>query len=888
MKLIYNSGRERCEIIEEKDFNESIFVEQYIRSLSLIHQFISNNSSENKSGILKIVAFCGDRGSGKSSCMRTVINMLIDPSRKDIKEFIAENNYKLILNTSFEILDVIDPSFFDTCHNVLELVLGIMYGKAIGIKHNNSSFDFTCINHLMKDFQKAKSCVHTLHNTKDGVFDELQELDALSAGVELKTYIDSLIDNYLKIMNKQWLVIPIDDIDFNMENAYTMCEQIRKYLSSPKCIVLIGVKLEQLQNTISINFSHKINSKNGVAQQYFSDHDFLDMAKKYVAKFLPVSCCINMPQLYNLSERNINLIINPFGNSNVLSLKDAIVSLIFNRTRYMFYNSKGSISPIIPNNLRDFISLVGLLVSMPSVNNSYTQNEQLKKNKRLFKSYFFNTWIGYLPKSIAKKVESLIGYGVGNTLNKKVVSIIKASFVELLERDYINRDSDGIDKEKIFSRLLIGGILDEKNFSYNVSVGDVFYLFRLIEMEHLDDNDANLIFFLKSMYSIKLYEEYENITEMEDMVYPKDDYEYSDDSRAGIYRIDERFMYTNSLQRLLCGGYFTYCPGDLLPANKDGVFFDLNIVSGEKLNSLLTEIKEKIKNGGELDNIFYNKLRLAEFFILTTTRSVSSGNNNRIIEAINQKRSNYIPFYLTRYNKNTRYYLFDILAPFYNISNIKFAYERFSEIVPELYEFVVNDEKSLLGQMLKKCEESRKGIDYGFNPPMHRLLSDAIIRNAEVLSAVFENAETLRGKDHKATDVDSISKFYGKIMNSKMATLPINAFVPEYDESYNIQFSFLYPLQEFIKNMDENAKQLFTQILTNNNVPTSDEIIKSIGNPQKPKKIRDCIKKMNYFKNFTDERLKEIIPDTDTHYSKAEREELIKKWVDENNSINNK
>jgi hypothetical protein len=45
---------------------------------------------------------------------------------------------------------------------------------------------------------------------------------------------------------------------------------------------------------------------------------------------------------------------------------------------------------------------------------------------------------------------------------------------------------------------------------------------------------------------------------------------------------------------------------------------------------------------------------------------------------------------------------------------------------------------------------------------------------------------------------------------------------------------------------------------------------------------------MNYFKNFTDERLKEIIPDRDTNYSKAEREELIKKWVDENNSINNK
>ena len=50
--------------------------------------------------------------------------------------------------------------------------------------------------------------------------------------------------------------------------------------------------------------------------------------------------------------------------------------------------------------------------------------------------------------------------------------------------------------------------------------------------------------------------------------------------------------------------------------------------------------------------------------------------------------------------------------------------------------------------------------------------------------------------------------------------------------------------------MDENAKQLFTQILTNNNVPTSDEIIKSIGNPQKPKKIRDCIKKNELFQEF--------------------------------------
>lgn len=103
-------------------------------------------------------------------------------------------------------------------------------------------------------------------------------------------------------------------------------------------------------------------------------------------------------------------------------------------------------------------------------------------------------------------------------------------------------------------------ILDNKNFGYNVSLGDVFYLFRLIEMDTLDEESSALIFFLKSLYSIKLYEAYDSITDRPDMVYPVDD-----EKTKGIYRIDVRFNHTNSLQRLLCGGYFTYCPGDLLP-----------------------------------------------------------------------------------------------------------------------------------------------------------------------------------------------------------------------------------------------------------------------------------------------------------------------------------
>jgi len=917
MILIYNSGFERSEIIEKRDFEESIFTEQYIRALNLVEQFITNGSSDSVSGTLKIISFCGDRGAGKSSCMRTVINILQNSNNDDINKFLKKNNYECIINTSFEIIDVIDPSFFDTCHNVLELVLGTMYGKVISISKSNPAFDFTYTNSLMKDFQKVKSCIHTLHNTMDGMFDELQELDTLSASVELKIYIDSLINNYLKLINKQWLVIPIDDIDFNMENAYTMCEQIRKYLSSPKCIVLIGVKINQLRNAVSINIRNKINEKTLSKQNYLTDQDIEDMAKKFISKFVPVSYRINMPQLYNLSERNLKLIINPLECNKVLPLKDAIVDLIFNRTRYLFYNSKGELSPIIPDNLRDLISLVGLLVSMPVVNESHSQNEQLKINKRLFKSYFFNTWIVRLPADIATKIENLVKYGVGNTLNKKVVSILKESFGEFLERDY--EDNDSADKKMTPSRSLIEGILYDGNFSYNVSVGDVFYLFRLIEMEHLNDNDANLIFILKSLYSIKLYEEYENITELEGMVYPDND----GDNNAGIYRIDERFIHTNSLQRLLCGGYFTYCPGDLLPKNKDLGFLDMRIIDGKKLYNLLSFISKEINTktkGEKFDDAFYNKLKLAEFFILTTVRSVLSKNKEDIGKAIKEQRSNYIPFYLTKYNQNTGYYVFDILAPFYNITNIKFAYERFSKIVPGLYEFVVNNEDSLLGQIFKECEESREGMNYGFPPEMHRLLSDAVIRNAEVLSAVFENAVSKRGKKHDATDINSIGDFYSIIMNSNMATHPINAFDVKYCNNYKILFSFLKPLQKLVNEQNEEIKKLFIssdisddiinkytkkikkpKITINKNkiveqfvspsikikmlqIPSTNNIIESIGGTTRPDRVRKKIKQINYFKNFSDEKLKEIIPDKDRAYSKDERNELIMKWV-KNNTV---
>ena len=54
MKLIYYSGRERCEIIKKLNFEESIFAKQSVRVLILIEQFISNAGSDSISNALRV------------------------------------------------------------------------------------------------------------------------------------------------------------------------------------------------------------------------------------------------------------------------------------------------------------------------------------------------------------------------------------------------------------------------------------------------------------------------------------------------------------------------------------------------------------------------------------------------------------------------------------------------------------------------------------------------------------------------------------------------------------------------------------------------------------------------------------------------------------------
>lgn len=697
--------------------------------------------------------------------------------------------------------------------------------------------------------------------------DELHDLAILGCSINLRKEMQELVDAYLKYMGKDVLVIPIDDIDLSMKHAYLMCEEIRKYLDLANCIVTICVKLPQLSDAIAGTFNQETKGD-------LSDEEIHAMTRKYISKLLPVSNRIEMPKAHDFMDAEIEIYRDGEMIEKKENFKLGILELIFNRTRYLFYHPAGAISPIVPNNLRDLFNLMSLLSEMPPVDDSRSEEgvAELQVNKRRFKHYFYSIWKNRFAPNIRKALDSLINFDFGTSLNRQVVSILTLDYSHYndlqkntynpTEKDYRAEDEAGsssAEKEtnpEMAQSELAKGIQSEENFGYNVTIGDVFYLFSILEKETMPEKDYDLVFFLKSFYSIKLYEAYEHITENEGEIYPK-----VQPGAKGLTVIDHRLDHTNKLQQLIGGSYFSYNAGELLPSE-----VDLKIVKGKPINALLSEVKNKImemyslsqkenftaSEKKELER-FKLKMNIAEFLMLTIKSAVrrrrKEDKDKSEVEVINDMRKNVVPFHYRSFYPTTGYYMIDVMAPFANIVNIEFAYRRFAVMDDDFFRTLLNFKGSLINQMMDAACNERIHIKYQADVQrerLHRLMSDAVIRNAEVLTAVKENIiAEYRFKQAKKELM--LADFYSAIQRSEMSTHKINSHPNS--KPYLITFHFLKPLDQLMKKLLNPDKtlpadelQLYTEGATIFKecfglLPTSKE-----DKPKKEKPIPDFLK----------------------------------------------
>lgn len=801
MKLKYHIDDEKMVIIEKKDYSQSIFHEQYSQAINQIGHMLENMSED----IPNLIAFCGDRGDGKTSCMKTVAEMLHDAAqRTDTMQYLQEcSDNSFPQDKKLEVLPLIDPVFFDKNHNVIEILLGQLYARyKRWINEHQDTEDYRKSRNVTKNFQEVKQHLKFTQENRNDMYDTLEELEILSAGVDLSHSINKLFEAYLNLTNNTILVIQLDDLDLNMSQAYEMCELIRKYLNNKHCLILMSVKLGQLIDAVQNAIRNEA--------KFPLTLDYNDMASKYVNKLIPMSCRINMPRFYDLCDYELFVYKDRTESTQLFhsrSVKEGILRKIFYTSRFLFYNSKGSVSLVVPDNLRSTMQLLALLFSM----DDYKDKKTLQVNKRLFKNYLFKTWAKELnPKSqaIIDKIQSMQQV---DGLNKYVIQCLSEYF-------------DIRDEGKNIKDNLLSWILSINNYNYNISVGDVFYLVQRLEQSTVNDDLRKLLFFIKSYYSICLYENYDLITEEEYEVYPS----VGDNAEAKLYKSDKWFEHTNVLQRLVAGGYFTYEPSTVLPPRSlessapDGIRrrdFKLIVGKGSSksktknqtlgLTDLLIGIKNSIAEYGNMQESdktkFEHRFRMAEFFILTTTYSIYQREMHKYE---NVDRASETPNYLTRYNSVTGYYVFDVLAPFYSLINIRYTYERFTEIY-DIFSTAKDMEYSLYNKMINAVKT--KNINEGTCSEedaesqnaefwLKRLMSNAIIRNAEVAAAMLESMKNMRQNLRTGDSAKLLAAFYNNIVHSGMVTYNRS----EEDEPYQIKFDFLNPIIELLGEKDIN------------------------------------------------------------------------------------
>ena len=545
-ELVIVKGQEFKIFVQDRIKEDDIFIEQYEQAADMLEAILETQDwdSHENSAIHSwqqteyennIIAFCGDRGDGKSSAMLTFINALC--CKDDHKENDEIDLFKNRIDKKTYIAEpiVIDPSQFDDVHNVLDIVLAKMY-KNFNDKYqkDNRESDESKALDLLKRFQKVYRQIAMIYDQQkilDKEFDyegNIDKLAKLGESTNLKNDFENLIIQYLEFMNnkaeisKSQLLIAIDDLDLCNQVAYKLAEQIRKYLIIPHVIIVMAVKNDQLQLAMQeknineykevIQYTGKFDNKETSNEL---DFEIKNMAERYVSKLIPKARRIYMPKMRNISETKISYKEKVddkekiIWDSNEDTLVKSVLELIHEKTGMIFFEEDTGMSYLVPDNLRDLINWISQLTKMKSVEKkrknrnkdeeeSEMEDNNLEKDGKLiekikkenidkFYEIFISDWLDReLPWGWKKRFNTLEGMDVIH-INANVKKMIEPLF-----------DWDEINKAQF------GQMFRWHGGERAVEFFEIMYYFENFNNNIFDVEREKILYAIKCIYTIKL------------------------------------------------------------------------------------------------------------------------------------------------------------------------------------------------------------------------------------------------------------------------------------------------------------------------------------------------------------------------------------------------
>lgn len=359
-----------------EEFPDSYFKALYNRAAQIIKEIVGSGIGDFRgySGytepISNIVTFNGKRGSGKTSAMLSFCDFLRDFEK--YKGMSEKAQMELSLwellqeKVSFTVLDCMDATLIENPSDLLGAILGKMLlamkeREKMGVP-NDSSLS-TKKRQLKSQLGMIYSSLVSKERNEDDVSPS-EILEQLSRSWNQQEAFREAVNQFQQYISdgscgekRNYLVIPIDDVDMNFKIGYQLLEVIRKYLTVPNVIVLLAADYSQL----------KLLCQKEYKEMFREDYKKLStLGFDYLEKLIPTGRIVYMPELYQGKMLYGNkVLIKREMTEDLLPIEQVILYQVWEHTGIVLNIHAEKNHWILPHSLRmlsDYINSMRFLI----------------------------------------------------------------------------------------------------------------------------------------------------------------------------------------------------------------------------------------------------------------------------------------------------------------------------------------------------------------------------------------------------------------------------------------------------------------------------------------------------------------------------------------------
>lgn len=257
-----------------KSINDDIYIirqgaEKYRAERTVIKNGFSKNKPTN------FISILGERGSGKTSLMLT----LLDELKKDTEKNCESEEPKQL---DF-IISIIDPSMFNVEKNALGWILYSFEDRIKELekklKENYCNDKTEALEGLKGSYEKVKNYYLKTRSFYRGNLAALSEgkrefenvnNEIIKADLKLERAFSEFIDSFIDVTMKLYchknktplIIIPFDDIDLSPQCGPDILECITNYLKHPNIVVIMSGEFKTFRESLFIDLWNKENIPN--------------------------------------------------------------------------------------------------------------------------------------------------------------------------------------------------------------------------------------------------------------------------------------------------------------------------------------------------------------------------------------------------------------------------------------------------------------------------------------------------------------------------------------------------------------------------------------------------------------------------------------------------